>query len=47
MRMSARKAVSAIVREARTGARADGKIFILPVEDEIRIRTGDSGEDAI
>ncbi len=41
------KAVNAIVHEARTGARGDGKIFILPVEDAIRIRTGDSGEDAI
>lgn len=41
------KAVAAIVRSARTGERGDGKIFILPVEEAVRIRTGDSGDDAI
>ena len=39
--------VSAIVREARTGSIGDGKIFIYPVEDAVRIRTGDSGHNAI
>lgn len=41
------KIVSAIIREARTGNIGDGKIFIYPVEDAIRIRTGDSGFNAI
>ena len=39
--------VSAIVREARTGNIGDGKIFVYPVEDAVRIRTGDSGYNAI
>ncbi len=33
-----------ILRHARTGSVGDGKIFLLPVEDAIRIRTGESGE---
>jgi nitrogen regulatory protein P-II 1 len=32
---------------ARTGRIGDGKIFILPVDDVIRIRTGERGENAI
>ncbi len=39
--------VSAIVRAARTGEIGDGKIFILPVEGVVRIRTGDKDENAI
>jgi nitrogen regulatory protein P-II 1 len=41
------KALNAIVRKARTGERGDGKIFVLPVENAIRIRTGDEGDNAI
>jgi len=41
------KALNAIVRKARTGERGDGKIFVLPVDNAIRIRTGDQGENAI
>ncbi|MBI2906406.1 MAG: P-II family nitrogen regulator [Chloroflexi bacterium] len=41
------KAVNAIVRGARTGERGDGKVFILPVEDAIRVRTGEDGDNAI
>jgi nitrogen regulatory protein P-II 1 len=41
------KALNAIVRKARTGERGDGKIFVLPVDNAIRIRTGDGGEKAI
>jgi nitrogen regulatory protein P-II 1 len=41
------KALNAIVRKARTGERGDGKIFLLPVDNAIRIRTGDEGENAI
>ena len=40
-------ALSAIVRTARTGEIGDGKIFVIPVEDAVRIRTGDSGTNAV
>ena len=40
-------AVDAILRSATTGRIGDGKIFILPVEEAIRIRTGERGSDAI
>ncbi len=39
--------VDAIVKSAQTGDIGDGKIFILPVEDVIRIRTGERGEKAV
>lgn len=39
--------VSAITAAARTGQIGDGKIFISNVEDAIRIRTGESGEDIL
>ncbi len=39
--------VSAVQKTAKTGKIGDGKIFVLPVEQAIRIRTGDSGKDAI
>ncbi|MBU0761911.1 MAG: P-II family nitrogen regulator [Candidatus Altiarchaeota archaeon] len=39
--------VEGIIRAARTGNIGDGKIFILPMEDCIRIRTGEHGPDAI
>ena len=41
------KALNAIVSRARTGERGDGKVFVLPVENAIRIRTGDEGQSAI
>jgi len=41
------KVVDTIVKAARTGQVGDGKIFILPVEDVIRVRTGESGEAAV
>jgi nitrogen regulatory protein PII len=40
-------AVAAILEAARTGEIGDGKIFVTPVEQAIRIRTGDSGEVAL
>ncbi|MBW2344685.1 MAG: P-II family nitrogen regulator [Deltaproteobacteria bacterium] len=43
----AAEAVSTIQETARTGQIGDGKIFVLPVEEAIRIRTGESGKDAI
>jgi nitrogen regulatory protein P-II 1 len=39
--------VAKIQEYARTGDTGDGKIFVEPVEDVIRIRTGEAGEDAI
>ena len=39
--------VQAISRSAQTGKFGDGKIFILPVADAIRIRTGERGEAAL
>ena len=40
-------AIDAIVKAAHTGKIGDGKIFVLPVEQVIRIRTGETGEHAI
>ncbi|MDR1443479.1 MAG: P-II family nitrogen regulator [Treponema sp.] len=39
--------VDAIIRGARSGEIGDGKIFILPIEETIRIRTGETGAAAI
>jgi nitrogen regulatory protein PII len=36
-----------ILRHARTGNVGDGKIFVLPVEEAIRIRTGETGEQVL
>ncbi len=41
------KVVQTILKTAQTGRVGDGKIFIIPVEDVIRIRTGERGEQAI
>jgi len=41
------RALNAIVTSARTGEKGDGKIFVLPVEDAVRVRTGDTGDNAI
>lgn len=41
------QAVEAIIRVARTGKIGDGKIFISPVEQVVRIRTGEINEDAL
>jgi nitrogen regulatory protein PII len=41
------EAVKTIREAARTGEVGDGKIFIYPLEDSVRIRTGESGDDAI
>lgn len=40
-------AIDAIVKAARTGKIGDGKIFVLPVEQAIRIRTGECGNEAL
>jgi nitrogen regulatory protein P-II 1 len=41
------KTIDAIVAAARTGAVGDGKIFIVPLEESVRIRTGERGGSAI
>jgi nitrogen regulatory protein P-II 1 len=41
------KAVEAIIEAANTGRIGDGKIFILPLGESIRIRTGERGKDAV
>jgi len=41
------KAVAAICAAAKTGSIGDGKVFVLPTGDAIRIRTGETGEAAI
>jgi nitrogen regulatory protein P-II 1 len=41
------KVVDTLMKYARTGKIGDGKIFIMPIEDVIRIRTGESGDGAI
>jgi nitrogen regulatory protein PII len=41
------KVISAIQTAANTGRIGDGKIFVMPVIEAVRIRTGDRGEDAI
>jgi nitrogen regulatory protein P-II 1 len=43
----ASQVVDAILQTARTGKIGDGKIFVIPVEEVIRIRTGEKGPDAI
>jgi len=40
-------AVEAIMRAAKTGEIGDGKIFVIPVESVVRIRTGEKGDQAI
>jgi nitrogen regulatory protein P-II 1 len=39
--------VETIISSAKTGRIGDGKIFVLPIEDAVRIRTGERGEEAI
>jgi nitrogen regulatory protein P-II 1 len=39
--------IEAISQAARTGRIGDGKIFVIPIDEAVRIRTGDRGADAI
>ena len=41
------KTLNAVVRSARTGETGDGKLFVLPVDGAVRVRTGEEGENAI
>jgi nitrogen regulatory protein P-II 1 len=44
---SATAVVEAITGAARTGEIGDGKIFVIPIEDAVRIRSGERGEDIV
>ena len=44
---SVQKAITAILKAAKTGKIGDGKIFVLPLDEVIRIRTEDRGEKAV
>jgi len=39
--------VAAVLKAAKTGKIGDGKVFVLPVEDAVRIRTEEKGDQAI
>jgi len=41
------KAIAAIIKVTKTGKIGDGKIFVIPVEDAIRIRTEESGDSVL
>jgi nitrogen regulatory protein P-II 1 len=41
------EALDAIIKTAQTGQIGDGKIFIMPTDEAVRIRTGEKGNDAI
>jgi len=43
----AQRAVEAIQHAARTGKIGDGKVFVVPIEEAVRIRTGERGPDAV
>lgn len=39
--------VDTVLKHARTGAVGDGKVFVMPVEEAYRVRTGEAGEDIL
>ncbi len=41
------KTVKAVLSSARTGETGDGKIFVIPIEESYRIRTGEKGDEAL
>jgi nitrogen regulatory protein P-II 1 len=43
----AKDVIDAIILAAKTGKIGDGKIFVTPIDEAIRIRTGETGEDAV
>jgi nitrogen regulatory protein P-II 1 len=43
----AKTVVDAVLKHARTGSVGDGKLFVMPVQEAYRIRTGESGEDTL
>lgn len=44
---NAEKTVNAILKAAQTGEVGDGRIFVIPIEDAVRIRTGERGDIAL
>ncbi|KAA6332993.1 Nitrogen regulatory protein P-II [termite gut metagenome] len=44
---NAQKTVEAILKAAQTGEIGDGRIFVIPIEDAVRIRTGERGDTAL
>ena len=44
---NAEKTVQAIIKAAQTGEIGDGRIFVIPIEDALRIRTGERGDIAL
>ena len=44
---NAEKTIQAVMQAARTGEIGDGRIFVIPVDDSIRIRTGERGDIAL
>ena len=40
-------AIDTVIEHARTGEIGDGKIFVIPVANAIRVRTGEQGDDAV
>jgi nitrogen regulatory protein P-II 1 len=44
---NAEKTIKAILNSARTGEIGDGKIFIIPIEESYRIRTGEKGDESL
>lgn len=45
--LAVERVIEAIIRAARTGNIGDGKIFVIPVSEAIRVRTGERGEVAV
>ncbi len=41
------RVVDTVLKHARTGAVGDGKVFVIPVEEAYRVRTGEAGEDVL
>ena len=41
------QAVAAIVEASRTGQTGDGKVFVVPVQEALRVRTGETGDSAL
>ena len=45
--LDAKRIIDAVVEAARTGKIGDGKVWVTPVEELVRVRTGEMGHDAL
>ncbi|MCC6380928.1 MAG: P-II family nitrogen regulator [Dehalococcoidia bacterium] len=45
--LAVERVIDAVIRAARTGNIGDGKIFVIPVEEAVRVRTGERGDVAV